>query len=163
MYVTIKESNGFNTEGLTALAKELTFRPVTSHRRRMGLNKFNALSQYSNTKYLTWTASQRSMFKDNFNKEVMDKTLVNWFVRFDPEVGFLDKMVAWVGEKSPAWLTIFVIEGKATVMLGEETIEVNKGGGLHFPLSYVHSVEKNQEGCTLACAMTMDQVLKDNT
>lgn len=160
MYVTIKESNGFNTENLVALAKELNFRPVVSHRRRMGLNKFNALSQYSNTKYLTWTAGQRDIFKNNFNKEVMDKTLVNWFVKFDAEVGFLDKMTAWVDDKSPAWLTIFVIDGKATVMLGEETIELNKGDGLHFPLSYIHSVEKNEVGCTLACAMTMDQVLK---
>jgi hypothetical protein len=143
---------------LLELQSQVKMIPATSHRRRMGANKYNNLSIYNYSRYMTWTAAQRKIFKENFPDNADSKAVVKWFVEYPANTGFLDRMTYWVGEPSPSWFTCYNIKGSGNITINDELIVVPVGQGITFAVSEIHDIAATAAGATWACVMTCDNV-----
>lgn len=158
MYRKLPKLSTDKLDDLLELSKVIVFKPAISHRRRMGMSGKDNLSIYNNSKFLRWNDLQRKQFNASLPQEVINKSLVNWFVHFPANIGFLDKLDTWINNVSPAWLTCYLVKGKGLVTLNGETIEINEGEGITYSLANIHSVEITQEGSLWACVMTPTEV-----
>lgn len=145
-------------KNLQDLQSQIKMVPATSHRRRMGENKYNNLSVYNYSRFLKWTAAQRKIFKENFPTNADNKAVVKWFVEYPANTGFLDRMTYWVNEKSPSWFTCYNIKGSGNITIGDELVVVPVGQGITFPVNEIHEIAPTSTGTTWACVMTCDNV-----
>lgn len=158
MYKKLPKLTEENKNILLNISNNVTFKPAISHRRRVGLLGKDNLSVYNNSKYLKWTSSQRAEFASCIDENIIKNSLVCWFVQFPANSGFLDKLDTWVNDKSPAWVTCYLIKGKGKVSLNDEIVDIEEGEAISYSLDMIHGVESTQEGSVWACVMTPKEV-----
>lgn len=156
----LSDSNVLNLRNLQAC---VTMKDATSHRRRIGENKFNNLSIYSYSRYLTWKSSQRELFFANFPQCIVPNAKVFWYLKFPQLSGFLDTMTSWVGVRSPAYINSYCIDGLGKIIVNETEYTIPIGMGISFPVSDVHEVPKTELGSVWACALTLTDVWSKNS
>lgn len=161
-YKTLPPLSDAAVKDLAAIASVVEFKDSSSHRRRIGVNKFNRLSVYKYSRYLTWDASTREKFFATFPSEVISKSVVCWFLQIPKETGFLDRLETWKNEKSPSWITAYVVSGTGTLILNDNMVKMNEGCGVTFPLSLPHEIPLTPDGAIWACSMTFDNVWMNN-
>lgn len=148
--LTLKEVKELNT-----LAESVEMIPSASHRRRIGDNGKNNLSNYQYSRYFNWTHEQREQFKTFFPEAVSSKALVGWFLDIPAEVGLLDRMSTWVGKKMAGTSIAFALANDQTIYINDQKVVVPKGEGIGFKLSEVHEIRKGGPEQRWACVMVL--------
>lgn len=158
MHKILKPLAKTKLEGLISLRESVNMVSACTHRRRIGVNKFNKLSVYDYSRYMSWTHTQRQLFSKFFPKKADDVAVVKWFVEFPPYTGFLDRLESWTTDPSPSWVTSYCIRGNGHVIINDEHVYAEQGQGLCFPLSAPHEVPPTEHGSTWAFVLTCDNV-----
>lgn len=154
MYKILDALDDAKYQELVDLQKEVTMREATSHRRRVGANGTGNLSIYSVSKFLTWKAAQRKVFKENFPAEANAKALVKWFQEFPEKTGFLDLMTYWKDEASPNYITAYCLAGNGGITFNGKDVIVPVKQGIVYSLNEIHNIKQTADGSIWACVMT---------
>lgn len=122
--------------------------------RRLGSSGLQKMSVYSYSKWKTWNRIDVSSFKGSFDKSIIDKSIIGWFLKFPPNTGFLDLMTTWVGKDSGV-ISAFSLEDNQKIWLDGKEITVNKGEGIEFSLSVPHEIKSEKFEQKWACLMSL--------
>jgi hypothetical protein len=127
---------------------------ASSHRLRMGENGAKNLSTYYTTRWFTWRWQVRDMFKLQFPEKMVQRATVGWFLYIPPEVGFLDRMTAWVGKEAGSGTAMaYAMQNGQTLLLNDREVTLNRGEGIGFNLSEIHEIKPSAQGQLWACVM----------
>lgn len=139
---------------LSDLAANVAFTRSESHRRRMGANGQDALSQYLYSRWYTWDRKQRLRFKRALPQPLIERALVGWFLALPPGDGFLDRMEAWVGVPMSGTVVAYALNRDQRVLLNDTEVFVPQSEGLIFNLQVVHEIKPSPTGQLWACVMS---------
>lgn len=156
MYTRYSKLSDESLAALDQLCTELEWKHSTSHRRRMGENGINALSEYDNTRWFTWTHEQRLRFRAAMPENQQKKALVGYYIQFAPVTGFLDRMTTWVDKPASSGTIIaYALQDNQVIYLNDEPVVVNRGEGIGFNLGTVHEVKASEQGQLWANMMVL--------
>lgn len=145
---------------LDELVKELNWVNAVSHRRRMGENRYNNLSEYTNTRWFSWTREQRDRFRSAIPEKQNSKALVGYFIELAPKTGFLDRMTTWTDNPASSGTIIAYALKDAVILLNDTEVDVKRGEGIGFNLSVIHEVKASENGQLWANVMVMGDPAK---
>lgn len=120
---------------------------------RLGASGRDNMSVYTRSKWTDWSAQKRQDFKDCFDIQLIDKSLIGWFLEIPKEKGFLDKMTYWNGKKMAANVTAMALLPDMHIILDGERKEVKTGETITFNLSQTHEINKSPKDQLWACIM----------
>lgn len=139
-------------ESLVALSKEVTFKEAKGSRVRVGANAPEIMSVYNYSKWFTWKAKQRDLFKTFFPAQAIEKATQGWFLEIPENKGFLDTMTYWVGKPTSGRVIATALKTQS-IIIDDESVRVKKGDQIGFSLESVHSIKPSAEGQLWACVM----------
>lgn len=160
MYVRYPKLPDESLATLEELLKELNWVNAVSHRRRMGENSYNNLSEYTNTRSFSWTHEQRERFRSTIPENQSRKALVSYFIEFAPKTGFLDRMTTWKDNPASSGTIIAYALKDATILLNDTVVDVKRGEGIGFNLSVIHEVKASDNGQLWANMMVLGDPAK---
>jgi len=143
------------TEALTALDTLRSNVNFVSNSIRLGANGNDNLSKYEVSKWKTWNRTQRSTFKSCFESTDIDKAVIGYYLTFPANTGRLDTMNTWQNADAAGTIVAYSLSNNNIIYVDGETITVNRGQGIEFPLTDIHSVNTNTTQSDWACLMLM--------
>lgn len=160
MYVRYPKLPDESLATLEKLVAELKWVNAVSHRRRMGENAYNNLSEYTNTRSFSWTHDQRERFRSAIPVKQHSKALVSYFIEFAPKTGFLDRMTTWTDNPASSGTIIAYALKDAVILLNDTEVDVKRGEGIGFNLSVIHEIKASENGQLWANMMVMGDPAK---
>jgi hypothetical protein len=122
---------------------------------RLGVNNYSNLSKYEVSKWKGWTRTQRSTFKSCFADEDINKAVIGYFLKFPANTGLLDDMNAWDGESVAGTIVAYSLTDNNTITIDNQVISLDRGQGVEFSLTNIHSVSTSSAERNWACLMLM--------
>ena len=160
MYVRYPKLSDDNLATLEELVRELNWVASISHRRRMGENLQDNLSQYTNTRWFKWTHEQRQRFRSAIPENQHSKALVGYFIEFAPKTGLLDRMTTWKDDPANSGTIIAYALKDGVILLNDTEVDVKRGEGIGFNLSVIHEIKPSDNGQLWANLMVMGDPAK---
>lgn len=151
MYEKLTKLNDTNFNTLLSLKSSAVF---TRNGMRLGLNRTDNLSEYTLSKWKDWTKSQRDQFKNCFDRQYVDKSVIGWFLNFPSNTGFLDLMNTWENSENCGTVVAYSFENQE-IFLDGTCINLTAGEGIKFKLSITHEIKKSSLDRNWACLMLM--------
>jgi hypothetical protein len=151
MYEIMTPLTSESIEILTALQHSVS---MDSRNIRLGKNGYDKLSDYEESKWTSWTRQEKSTYKAVMGN-LIDKSLIGWFLRFPENSGFLDEMDYWVNRPSAGLVVAYALKDNQKICIAGEEITVNKGEGIRFSLKEIHEVKSGQSEQIWACLMQL--------
>lgn len=154
MYSRLQSLSEEAVTNLLDLKEGVKFSEATGSRRRVGKNTTQALSTYNYSKWFTWTHAQREVFRTATPVKQTSRAKQVWFLDIPAGNGFLDVMTYWVGtEKNCGKVCAYALRDQI-IRIGGKDIPVEKGEGIYFCLSEIHSIAPSKDGQLWACIMS---------
>jgi predicted phosphoadenosine phosphosulfate sulfurtransferase len=138
-------------ESLVSLKNEVNLENTSV---RLGISGTDNLSVYTVSKWKSWNRNQKIEFKKNFPVEIIDKSVVGWYLHIPSKTGFLDLMTTWMGQKTCGTIFAYALEDNQAIILDGEQVTVNRGESVKFNLSVPHEIKQGNSQ-TWACVMLM--------
>ena len=120
---------------------------------RLGAKGRDSLSVYKRSKWTEWSLHKRQEFKDAFDYELIEKSLIGWFLFLPKDDGHLDEMIYWKEKKMVANVTAMALLPDMHINIDGERKEVAVGETITFSLSHIHSIDKSPKDQLWACLM----------
>lgn len=152
MYKYYNNLDDNEVEKLIELSEQVKFQKSEGHRRRVGVNGTNALSNYNVAKWFDWTHAKREQFRTNFPIPIQDKILQGWFLDIPRGTGFLDLMGYWVDKPFSGSMVATALRDQ-TIFIDKKEIAVTKGQQIGFSLRSLHEIKPSKDGQLWACIM----------
>lgn len=143
---------------LLEIQQNVTFTSATGSRRRVGKNTVNALSIYNYSKWFNWKHAQREAFRKQLPAQQTDLAKQVWFLDIPAGKGFLDVMTYWVGTEHQCGKVCAYALRDQTIHISGADIHLEKGEGIYFCLSEIHSINPSKDGQMWACTMSQRPV-----
>ena len=144
-----------SAENLTALDTLKNSVNFASNITRLGANGYDNLSKYEVSKWKTWDRTQRSTFKSCFASEDIDKAVIGYFLTFPANTGRLDTMKTWQNATAAGTIVAYSLTDNSSIYVDGATITVNRGQGIEFSLTDIHSVSTSTTQSNWVCLMLM--------
>ena len=144
-----------SVENLTALDTLRSNVAFVSNSIRLGANDYGNLSKYEVSKWKNWNRTQRSTFKSCFASADIDKAVIGYYLTFPANTGRLDTMNAWQNANAAGTIVAYSLTDGNTIYVDGATLTVNRGQGIEFSLTDIHSVSTNTTQSDWACLMLM--------
>jgi len=138
---------------LTSLIDEVT---LDSKNPRLGISGIDNISVYSSSRWKSWSRDQKAIFKSCFPEDIINKSLIGWFLHIPKNSGFLDLMLKWADQKTCGTVLAVALNDNQTVYLDGNAVTVNKGQVIKFKLSVPHEIVKSNVEQKWACAMILE-------
>lgn len=151
MYEKLIKLNNTNLNTLLSLKSSVVF---TRDEMRLGHNRTANLSEYSSSKWKDWTKLQRDQFKNCFDRQYVDNSIIGWFLNFPADVGFLDLMKTWENSNNCGTIVAYSFENQDIFLEGNQ-ISLLAGEGIKFKLNVAHEIKKSSLDRNWACLMLM--------
>ncbi len=152
-YVVLPRIQHNELETLLEMAAEVPFKECISHRRRIGVNRENALSVYSTSKDVAWSHKQNKKIRKSMHPVHVDNSLTIYYLKFPKEEGFLDDMDAWLDTENCGTMVSYALTDGCTIKIDGQEVTLNKGQGVAFKLNVLHSVPKRDFEQLWLCSM----------
>lgn len=140
-------------EKLLEISERVTYVFSSGSRMRIGNNAPHVVSKYHYSKWFEWKGADREIFRGLFPKEIIDKAIQCWFLKYDPEVGMLDEMTFAVNARFPSSFIVTALQNGQEIIINGQSVTVNKGEVLTFQASTIHEVKPSKKGQLWACIM----------
>jgi hypothetical protein len=122
---------------------------------RVGANGPDRMSVYQQSRWYSWTKSQRDVFAAAFSSEDMDWAAVGWFLKFPPQTGFLDVMDFWVDKPYAGTIVAVSLSDNNDGYVAGEEIILQPGEKIEFSLKNLHEVRESENERLWACIMQL--------
>lgn len=153
MYKRLQSLSEEAVAKLLEIEQNVTFTAATGSRRRVGKNTVQALSIYSYAKWFNWTHAQREAFRACLPTKQTALAKQVWYLDIPPRTGFLDVMTYWVGTGERCGKVCAYALRDQTIRIAGADVHLEKGEGIYFCLSEIHSISPSKEGQLWACCM----------
>lgn len=151
MYKLLPTLNLEKTNQLKDLFSSVEF---TNKDRRLGNSGLDKMSIYNYSKWKSWNRHDVQKFKQAFEQNLVEKSLIGWFLEFPADTGFLDLMTTWVG-KDCGIISAFSLVDNQSIWLDGEEVNLKQGEGIEFSLSIPHEVKQSAARQQWACLMSL--------
>jgi hypothetical protein len=138
---------------LDSLINEVT---LNNKNPRIGISGTDSLSVYSNSRWKDWNRTQKSIFKSCFPNDIIDKSLIGWFLHIPKDEGFLDLMLKWGDQKTCGTIFAIALNDNQAIYLDGEPVVINRGQSIKFKLSIAHEILKSNIEQNWACVMILE-------
>jgi len=151
MYEKLTKLNDTSLNILLSLKSSIA---LTQNEVRLGHNRADNLSEYRFSKWKDWTKSQRDQFKNCFDSQYVDRSVIGWYLNFPANTGFLDLMTTWKNSTNCGTIVAYSFENQEIFLEGNG-ISVMAGEGIKFKLNVAHEIKKSSLDRNWACLMLM--------
>lgn len=158
MYNRLQDLSEEAVNKLLEIKQNVTFTAATGSRRRVGKNTVEALSIYNYSKWFTWTHAQRQAFRSCVPPKQTELAKQVWYLEIPPNKGFLDVMTYWVGTGNQCGKVCVYALQPQTIRIAGADVHLEKGEGIYFCLSEIHSISPSKTGQLWACSMSQHKL-----
>lgn len=145
MYELLDPISDESVDALKALMSDVAFRDDDSH----GVNVVET------SKWLEWSREQRALYKSLLPEAYIEKALVGSFLHVPADTGYLEPQTAWVNASMAGVMYSYALEDDLEIIIGDDTVVVEKGQGVKFSLKEVHEIKTKSTDQNWACLMLM--------
>lgn len=141
---------------LLDISTRVTFRDSKSVRRRMGVNKWNALSVYNVAKWYFFGHKNRAEYKAQFPADKIEKAFTGWYLHV-PEGGFIDKIATWVDKTTQNMhYCSIALHDNQTILINDQPYTFNKGDVCWFNIKCTYEIPVTTTEQLWACILVAE-------
>jgi len=128
-------------KALVELSSKVSFIFSKDHYFRVGEHESERISEYHFSKWYHWKHAQRELFKSLLPEELIRKSFVCNFTRYDANTGFLDKIVSFKErQQSTGVITAIALFDNQQIIIEDTLHTLMAGDAIRFHVAETHEV-----------------------
>jgi len=111
---------------------------------------------YRHTNWNEWSAEKRDRFKSNFDPELVNKSVIGWFLQIPADIGNLPYNDTWVNADMAGTVYSYALQPDTQIILNGMKFVLDEGQGIKFSLKIPHEIPASQNEQNWACMMCFE-------
>lgn len=111
---------------------------------------------YRHTNWNEWSSDKRDRFKSNFDVDLVNRSVIGWFLELPAHTGNLPYNDTWVDARMAGTVYSYALQPDTQIIIDGTKFVLDEGQGIKFSLKVPHEIPVSQIEQNWACMMCFE-------